>query len=646
MRLCPRLLLLTLVAMAPQLLASSPSSELLPRIELNDNHQSAGRLKDGLLKLALVADQGLWYPAGEDEPGIPVQAFRVAAGPLQIPGPLIRVPAGTVVNLSVRNAIAATTLTLHGLVRRPDTEGRPDALAVNFADTREIQFRLDAPGTYYYWGSTSNKPLEKRYSEDSQLSGAIIVDPPGAVPPANEEIFVVGIWVNIFRDIDRTQPFVGTEMAVINGRSWPQTQRFAFMQGETIHWRWINAAFEGHPLHLHGFYFRVDSRGDAQRDNVYSANAERDMVVTERLDPGATRTITWVADRPGNWLFHCHNPFHFRSHFPLPILLSGHFPERRSPEYESAFESTRDMGGMVLSVAVHPKEHQQPAAALEPRKHLVLTAEVTQSVVARADENTGIARAYRYVLGDTLDDKSSARAIGPPIVLVRGEPVSITVRNHLPEATAVHWHGIELENYYDGVAGIGTDGVRVSPMIEPGQSFDVRLTPPRAGTFIYHTHMNDLQQVLAGLSGPLIVLDGHEAFDPARDHIVFITQPHSSADEDQFVLVNGLHMPESFDLVVGIKHRFRIVNFHTFMANLRIEMREDAHLLSWRALAKDGRDLPEDQRTVRPAQQVVSIGETYDFEFVPDKSADARLEIYDPIFNKIMNVARIHISGD
>jgi hypothetical protein len=69
-------------------------------------------------------------------------------------------------------------------------------------------------------------------------------------------------------------------------------------------------------------------------------------------------------------------------------------------------------------------------------------------------------------------------------------------------------------------------------------------------------------------------------------------------------------------------------------------------LLSWRALAKDGRDLPEDQRTVRPAQQVVSIGETYDFEFVPDKSADARLEIYDPIFNKIMNVARIHISGD
>jgi manganese oxidase len=107
--------------------------------------------------------------------------------------------------------------------------------------------------------------------------------------------------------------------------------------------------------------------------------------------------------------------------------------------------------------------------------------------------------------------------------------------------------------------------------------------------------------------------------------------------------VNGLHMPEAFDLVAGIKHRFRIVNFHTFMANLRIEVRDDSHLLSWRALAKDGRDLPEDQRTVRPAQQVVSIGETYDFEFVAERPADDRLEIYDPIFNKIMNVAQIHV---
>jgi manganese oxidase len=118
-------------------------------------------------------------------------------------------------------------------------------------------------------GNNHQQSLDKRYSEDSQLSGAIVVDAPGTVHRANEEIFVIGIWVNIFCNYDRTQPFIGSEMAVINGRSWPNTQRFTFTQGQTIHWRWINAAFEGHPLHLHGFYFRVDSRGDSQRDDIY-----------------------------------------------------------------------------------------------------------------------------------------------------------------------------------------------------------------------------------------------------------------------------------------------------------------------------------------------------------------------------------------
>jgi FtsP/CotA-like multicopper oxidase with cupredoxin domain len=276
---------------------------------------------------------------------------------------------------------------------------------------------------------------------------------------------------------------------------------------------------------------------------------------------------------------------------------------------------------------------------------LILTADVAAEVPTSrtAEESAGTVHAYRYFLGDKPGPHSPHRAIGPAIVLSRGEPVGVTVRNRLPEATSVHWHGIELDNYYDGVADIGTDGNRISPMIEPGQEFEALFTPPRAGTFIYHTHMNDLQQVMAGLSGPLIVLNPDETLDAARDHIIFITQPRSAVDEDKFVLVNGMNPPEPLDLTEGVKHRFRIVNLHTFMASLRIEIKDDSGLLSWRALAKDGRDLPKDQQTVRPAQQVVSIGETYDFEFIPDKPADYRLEIFDPIFGKVMNIVRIHV---
>ena len=44
----------------------------------------------------------------------------------------------------------------------------------------------------------------------------------------------------------------------------------------------------------------------------------------------------------------------------------------------------------------------------------------------------------------------------------------------------MHWHGIELESYYDGVAGFGGSARRVTPVIAPRDSFYARFTPPRA----------------------------------------------------------------------------------------------------------------------------------------------------------------------
>jgi hypothetical protein len=48
-----------------------------------------------------------------------------------------------------------------------------------------------------------------------------------------------------------------------------------------------------------------------------------------------------------------------------------------------------------------------------------------------------------------------------------------------------------------------------------------------------------------------------------------------------------------------------------------MELRRDTTLLTWRALAKDGSELPAARQLARPARQQISIGETYDFEFTP-----------------------------
>src|SRR5207253_3320353 len=71
---------------------------------------------------------------------------------------------------------------------------------------------------------------------------------------------------------------------------------------------------------------------------------------------------------------------------------------------------------------------------------------------------------------------------GPPIVLNQHEPVEISVVNRLKEATSIHWHGIELESYYDGVPGWGGIDERKTPPVDPGQTFVARMVPSRAGT--------------------------------------------------------------------------------------------------------------------------------------------------------------------
>jgi FtsP/CotA-like multicopper oxidase with cupredoxin domain len=88
---------------------------------------------------------------------------------------------------------------------------------------------------------------------------------------------------------------------------------------------------------------------------------------------------------------------------------------------------------------------------------------------------------------------------GPILRIKQGEPVRIIVENRLAEDTTVHWHGIRLPNDMDGVPGL------TQPPIKPGETFTYEFTPPDAGTFWYHPHMDSLQQLGRGLAGALIV---------------------------------------------------------------------------------------------------------------------------------------------
>jgi FtsP/CotA-like multicopper oxidase with cupredoxin domain len=199
------------------------------------------------------------------------------------------------------------------------------------------------------------------------------------------------------------------------------------------------------------------------------------------------------------------------------------------------------------------------------------------------------------------------------------------VVNHLPETTSIHWHGIELDSYFDGVPGLSGIKPQLAPTIAPNDSFEVRITPPRSGTFIYHTHMNEARQHRAGLVGALIVVDRGK-YDATRNVAIVASSPSDSVQEESAVLFNGSATPPSLELKRATAYRLRLINITTGRPGLRFELKEDSTTQMWRTISKDGADIPAANRTLRPARQSLSIGETMDVEIFTARVGDFKLE--------------------
>jgi FtsP/CotA-like multicopper oxidase with cupredoxin domain len=569
----------------------------LPRV-VTGEPPTAGKLADGKLRVRLVLTQGRWFPEAEDGPSTVIQTITEEGKPPHDPAPTLRVREGVPIEVTIRNALDKKAK-IFGLYERPK-KFADEHFDLAAGETKTVTFVPGPVGVYLYAADTGKGDLVSRNDTDIEMNGVIIVDPKVGRIRA-DHTFVISNWYQPGPD-PKKEDEGSHELWALNGKMWPYTERLTVKTGATQRFLIANATIDSHPMHLHGNYFTVASENEDGDHAMPIADDHRFAEVTHAVPSFGTTVIDFALQRPGRWLFHCHMLYHTQPELGI------------NDDWKK--DDHRHMSGLVVGMEAVGAA-TSPKAKPRSVRHLVLDIEPRDQKYA--DGLTGIHASIRES-GTALTSQNER--IGPVLDITRGQPVEIEVRNRLKESTTIHWHGIELESFYDGVSGYGGTGATVTPLIEPGQSFTARFTPPRAGTFIYHSHFRDVNQVGTGLYGALIVRESGEK--PADNDLIFLLAGDGPKDGAPFLL-NGEEKPGEIKMVQGKQYRLRFISMRTAKGRTMRILR-DGQLVQWKRWAKDGADLPAVLRTSVDAEQMLLPGETYDYLFTPETSGTLSLE--------------------
>lgn len=278
--------------------------EIPPQVELASTAVKSERverlepeMQDGVKVFTLEAEEVQW----EFIPGKAVTAWGYNG---QVPGPEVWVNEGDRVRINFTNNLPVpTTVHWHGVRVPNEMDGVPGVTqdAIEPGESFVYEFDATPSGTFWY-----HSHFDSARQLDMGLSGAFIIK--GIDEPAYDKDFVqlVDEWIRL---PDGRNGWEGVTHAghnqaeynwfTINGKSFPATEDMVVNEGDQVRVRVINTGYQVHPMHLHGKRMTVVAKDGAVLPAAYQAD-------TVLVGPGERYDFEFVADDPGDWMFHCH----------------------------------------------------------------------------------------------------------------------------------------------------------------------------------------------------------------------------------------------------------------------------------------------------------------------------------------------------
>jgi FtsP/CotA-like multicopper oxidase with cupredoxin domain len=204
---------------------------------------------------------------------------------------------------------------------------------------------------------------------------------------------------------------------------------------------------------------------------------------------------------------------------------------------------------------------------------------------------------------------------GPTLRVRQGDRVEVTLVNHLPVSTTIHWHGIRVPNAEDGVAGLTQNAV------PPGGRFTYQFLAQDAGTYWYHSHQDTATQIPQGLFGALVVEPARPLAVTRDDTVLLHTLAGTSTPA-----VNGSTHPSQLDANPGDVVRLRLINAVApgMDGGPQVPVLVGA---PYRVVALDGHDL-NDPGSLGPERLALGMGQREDLQFT--MPAQGSVKLLDP----------------